>query len=425
VKPEIPFDQACASIERAIEGPIRQRILDAVTTSSDFGRSLAALRDCLRAHAFKTGAEAISFARLAKAYDSRTRADFFHVLHDWDGKAEQVNRDTIVVDVLNFLFDHHAGHSPRAVLSILLDYYFFYLLALLSMRVWDEGQPEENFGRLARALEALQGPGGSGHRFVSNAETLMLVATSHYEPDQRGYDLLLERARALGSPSILNVALGHAQCMGCHLRFGFEATYGRDASFMRADNSADYPWLCFALAALMREYARLHDAGIESATRDTVVEALLNGLTADAGPLVGEPQAFLATCESDRAEFRERFHDYRDTLVAAFERLRPSEAAYSPLSFFFNFSQNVLKGVVIDALLWGEPWSLSLNDLLTGVPRDDRDGAAKRKLATSLMNYARKRPDRIRGKLMPAVVYDPQLGARAFVKTMSELQVSI
>ena len=364
----------------------------------------------------------MTFDRMVKAFDTRTRADHFHVLHDWDGKTEAVNRDTIVVDVLNFVLDNHAGHSPRAVLAILLDYYFFYLLALLSLRVWDDGRADENFGRLNRALGTLQGPDGSGQRFVSNAETLMLVATSHYEPDQRGYDLLLERARALGPASRFNVALGHAQAMGCHLRFGFEATYGRDASYMRADNSADYPWLCFSLAELIKEYARLDEAGIQGPERDVVVEALLNGLSADAGPLVGAPQEFLRPCEADRSDFAGRFHAYRQPLVDAFERYRPAPDTYSPLSFFFNFSQNVLKGVVIDALLWGEPWRLSLNDLLTGLPPDDGSGPAKQKLATSLMTYARKRPDRIRGLLLPAIVYDPQVGARAFTNTMQELR---
>jgi hypothetical protein len=359
---------------------------------------------------------------MVKAYDTRTRADHFHVLHDWDGKAEAVNPDSIVVDVLNFAMDNQAGHSPRTVLAILLDYYFFYLLALLSMRVWDDGRPDGNFERLNRALETLQGPGGSGQRFVSNAETLMLVATSHYEPDQQGYDELLERARALGPASRFNVALGHAQAMGCHLRFGFDATYGRDASYMRADNSADYPWLCFSLAVLMQEYARIDAAGTRGAGRDVVVEALLNGLSADPAPLVGAPQEFLSPCETDLADFRERFHAFQQPLVDAFERYRPSPGAYSPLSFFFNFSQNVLKGVVIDALLWGEPWSVSLNDLLTGLPVHAGSASAKQKLATSLMSYARKRPDRIRGRLMPAIVYDTQAGARAFTSTMRELR---
>jgi hypothetical protein len=424
VRPEISFDHACSLIELAIDGPARRDMLNAVAKPNDFARSLGRLRECLRANVLQTGSEPISLDRMVRAYDSRTRGDHFHVLHDWDGKAEKGNPETIVVDVLNFIAANHAGHSERTVLAILLDYYFFYLLALLSMRVWDDGRPEDNFSRLNRMLDALQGPDGSGQQFVSDAETLMLVATSHYEPDQRGYDVLLERARRLEPPALINVALGHAQSMGCHLRFGFEATYGRDASYMRADNSADYPWLCFALAILMREYLRLEESSDDGPGRGVLVEALLNGLSADTGPLVGEPEEFLSPCEPDRAEFCRLFHEHRASLVEAFERLRPTPRAYSPLSFFFNFSQNVLKGVVIDALLWGEPWRISLNDLFMGSPADDPATAAKQKLATSLMSYARKRPDRIRGRLMPAIVYDPQAGYRAFTTTMKALNIS-
>jgi hypothetical protein len=421
---EITFDQACAAIERAIDGSVRRDILDTATAANDFARSLTALRACLRSHVLKTGAVPVHLDRMVRALDARTRLDHFHVLHDWDGKAERVNADTIVVDVLNFLFDNHAGQSPRTVLAILLDYYFFYLLTLLSLRVWDDGRPEENFDRLSRALKTLQGPGGSGQLFTADAETLLLVATSHYEPDQRGYDELLERARTLANPARRNIALGHAQSMGCHLRFGFEATYGRDVAYMRADNSADYPWLCFALAVLMEEYGRTSSGALTGADRDLVTEALLNGLTADPGPLVGDPQPFLTPCEADRSAFRDRFLQHGAELLAAFEAHRPRPGAFSPLSFYFNFSQNVLKGVVIDALLWGEPWAVSLNDLFTGLPAGDPKGSAKEKLAVSLMNYARKRPDRIRGKPMPAIVYDPHAGARVFAATMKELRTS-
>ena len=61
----------------------------------------------------------------------------------------------------------------------------------------------------------------------------------------------------------INVALGHAASMGSHLRFGFEATYARDTVIMRDDNVTDYPWLCFSLATLMREYARMRADGVE------------------------------------------------------------------------------------------------------------------------------------------------------------------
>jgi hypothetical protein len=153
VSSEISFDHACSLIERAIDGSTRQDILNAVDKPNDFAGSIARLRDCLRANVLQTGSEAITLDRMVRAHDSRTRGDHFHVLHDWDGKAEKVNPDTIVVDVLNFIADNHAGHSERAVLAILLDYYFFYLLALLSLRVWDDGRPEDNFARLNRMLD--------------------------------------------------------------------------------------------------------------------------------------------------------------------------------------------------------------------------------------------------------------------------------
>ncbi len=104
-----------------------------------------------------------------------------------------------------------------------------------------------------------------------------------------------------------------------------------------------------------------------------------------------------------------------------FERYRPSEQAYSPLSFFFNFSHNVVKGTVVDALLWGEAWDVSLNDLLTGVPRAGLEPGSQQLLATTLMAYARSNPDRIRGKLMPVIVYDPQAGRRAFTVALEKL----
>src|SRR5205085_8439992 len=105
----------------------------------------------------------------------------------------------------------------------------------------------------------------------------------------------------------VNVALGHASSMGCHLRFGFEATYGRDTLQMRDDNVADYPWLCFALATVVREYARLRETGVDADRRAPVVEALVNGLSADARAFLGVTPRSLSSSEDDRAGFRDAF----------------------------------------------------------------------------------------------------------------------
>ena len=81
--------------------------------------------------------------------------------------------------------------------------------------------------------------------------------------------------------------------------------------------------------------------------------------------------------------------------------------AYSPLSFFFNFSHNVMKGQIVDSLLWSLSWPVGLNDLLTSEPRLEEDPERSRvQLARTLTAYARTNPHKIRGRLMPVIVYD-------------------
>lgn len=434
---EIPFEQACAVVNSALEGSARREIVDDFAGAATLGAALKPLRDAMRANEFRARGHRIFLDRAVKSYDGRTRAEGFHILHDWDGVAQQSNPDIIPIDVLHFIADQR-GTEPasRAELAILLDYYFMHVLALLTMRVWDEGDPDENLARIDALLTHLQGPGGSGQLFAADAATLMLIGTSHYEPEEWGYDKLLTRVRTLNRRHRFEIGLGHAQSMGCHLRFGFEAQCGRDTLALRDDNLADYPWLCFALASVMDEYTRLAGPSTSAlrasadkeglaprADRERAVieEALLNGLTPDARAFVGVAPPSLARSESDRTRFADGFSRHKAALLDAFETHRPLETRYSPLSFYFNFSHNVVKGAVVDALLWGEAWELTLNDLLTGVPRAGLEEGSQQLLATTLMAYARSNPDRIRGRLMPVIVYDPQAGRRAYSVAIEKL----
>ena len=411
--------------------------------SHPFARALARLREHVRANAFDP---------FVARFDHRTRQEGFHVLHDWDGRADRVADETIPVNVLDFVAAHRGSEPTDArALAVLLDYYYVHVLQLLALRVWDEGDADANLDRIDQLLEELQGAGGSGQRFVTNAATLILIATSHFEVVERGYDRLLRRVKTLNRVHRTRVAAGHASSMGCHLRFGFEATYARDTMQMRADNAADYPWLCFALAAVMQEYVRLRESGADAEARAPMVEAIVNGLSPDARAFVGEPPASLSAAEADRADFRDRFFAHRDDLVAEFERHRPRDGAYSPLSFFFNFSHNVLKGTIVDALLRGEPWNVAFDEMLTAEGRvgqagqagqagragqaghrghgdeaeQDRHDDPRELLARTLMEYARANPDRIRGQLMPVIVYDPRAGQRAFRVMLEKLAPSL
>ena len=414
-----------------MQGPVRRQIVDGLAGKT-LGASLLALRDAMRANRFRAAGQQIFLDRVITSFDGRTRAEGFHILHDWDGVSQQTNPDSIPIDVLHFVADQRGAEPATAAeLAILLDYYFMHVLALLTMRVWDDGDPNENFASIDRMLADLQGPDGSGQQFAADAATLMLIGTSHYEPEEWGYGRLLARVRTLEDEQQFRIGLGHASSMGCHLRFGFEAQCGRDTLALRDDNIADYPWLCFALAAVMREYARLADAGLTGgrasgdagAARDIAVieESLLNGLTADARAFVGVPPPSLSNSEVDRVRFVDGFRRHKSALLESFQRYRPTDTAYSPLSFFFNFSHNVVKGTVVDALLWGEAWDVPFNDLLTGIPRPGLEDESRQLLATTLMAYARSNPDRIRGKLMPVIVYDPQAGRRAYTIALEKL----
>lgn len=407
------FADLCNLMAPVLSGPARSETIDAAARAPRLSDALTALGAAIQSDTFTTSAGTVKLARLMKHFDGLARAEGFHALHDWDGVAVRISETTITMDVLRYVAALRKNDATdRRVLAIVLDYYFMHVLSLMSLRVWDNGDANANLDRLGELLAALQGPNGSGQRFVSDPETLMLVATSHYEPEEHGYALLLDRTRTLNRAHQCQVALGHAASMGCHLRFGFEATYARKAELMRDDNVVDYPWLRYAVVTLLQELTAAGQS-MPAARRSAIVEAICGGITADVPSLLADPELAAA------------FEPHRAEVVAALEQLRPTPDAFSPLGFFFNFSYNLIKGSVVDAMLWGEPWPISLNELLTA-SANPAPGAAtparREKLAVTLMDYARKNPEKIRGKLMPVIVYDPATGGRAVATALALLR---
>ena len=401
------FDELAGQLEEVLDSGLRRSCVDAlVHGASTMGDALGQLRLAMRTHSWKGDGRRVALVKAVQACDLLTQEEGFHALHDWDGIADHVNPEIIPVDVLDFVRRYRGEHRPdAATLAILVDYYFFHVLSLLALRAWDTNDPDSALGRVGALTSLLQGRHGSEQPFVADPETLLLLATSHFEPDERGYVTLLERVRGLSDERQLAVGLGHAACTGCHLRFGFQATYGRDTEAMRKDNFADYPWLLFAAETVLREHER--------GGSPQITEALFNSLTADT--------SWLLAANS----FSERLRAFLPQLLPAFEALEPRGDVYSPLSFFFNFSHNVLKGTVIDALLRGDAWTVSFNDLLTGPSAGRSAPGSREALALTLMGYARRHPHRIRGQLMPVIVYDPAAGRVAHQATMACLRAAL
>ncbi len=397
------FGDLAGALEDLLAGGFRRELTEAAVRRGRLVDALAYVRPMMRGHLWSRAGRSRPLTAAVADLDARTRADGFHALNDWDGIADHVNAEVVPVDVLDFV-GRAAGHLPAApgTVAVLVDYYFFHLLALLSLRIWDLASPDDALRQVGRLLDRLQGEDGSGQPFVRYAETLLLIATSHYEPDEHGYPQLLDRTTALSREAQVTIATEHAASLGAHLRFGFFATYARNTTEMRDDNVADYPWLRWSVNTLLH--------APPSAAR---TEALLGGLTADTDVLIDDA----AIGDGLRARGPEG--------LAAFAALRPTRETYSPLSFCFNFSHNVLKGVVIDAALRGDPWTVSYSDLLCGAAAGDSALRSRESLARTLMDYARRSPQRIRGERLPVLVYDPDAGQAAFDATLTRLHRSV
>ncbi len=419
------FKEASAGLEAALSGGTRKAILDQVSKAKTFDRAARHLRDFMRVHRFDAGGTTLFSGRWVKQLDHVTRADGFHALHDWDGKADRFNDETIPVEVTNFAerMIHPKDHAEgRFVLSLLLDYYFAHLLGLLALRAWDEGDANANLSTISRLLAALHGLEGSGQILARSAETLILISTSHFEPDVTAYDRLLAKIETLNEPHRVTLALAHAKILGSHLRFGLEVTCAGDIKALRDDNVPDYPWLCFALKTLLEAYATRASSEAAATDRQGISQSLLLGLIPDPTAfLETHPPDAIAARESDLSRIRHLFEAHRPGLLADFETHRPTLTSYSPLSFTFNFPHNLVKGIVVDAARRGAPWPLALEDLVTALPSTPELDLARRSLATALMGYALSSPDTIRGRPHPAIVCDPAAGVRAFDEGIARL----
>jgi hypothetical protein len=158
--PAVPFADVCHLIDGLLD--VRADILAFAADGRNLEHALLRLREGMRTHVWHVGARRIDLSVAVADYDGRTRGEEgLHALNDWDGVADRVNDDTIAVDVLNYIVRLRGQDRPdRGVVAILLDYYLMYLLALLSLRGWDEGRPEDHLRPRRGAARACAGARG-------------------------------------------------------------------------------------------------------------------------------------------------------------------------------------------------------------------------------------------------------------------------
>src|SRR5262249_8910356 len=103
---------------------LRPGVVQHLSRATDCRGALLRLRTRMQINAWEFGGAAINLTPFVSAFDARTTEEGFHVLRDWDGRADTVLADTIPIDVLNYLIAQRGSEAPDSIaIAILLDYY--------------------------------------------------------------------------------------------------------------------------------------------------------------------------------------------------------------------------------------------------------------------------------------------------------------
>ncbi len=422
---EILSEAAADVLEPMLAGPFRHQFVDEALARGGMGPALRHLRAAMQAHGFQAGGAGYLLKDIVDRMDRRTRSEGFRVLHSWDFRELEFSRESTPVILLDYFADiGMVEGTEREVLAILLDYYFFHLLILCAMRAWDAGDPVAYLERVDGLVRLLQGPAGSGHRFVEHAETLLVLGVSQFHPEEAAYDRLIEKIWGLDAPDrrARFATLGTAVLAG-HLRWGFGVMYRRDIGRMRDDNVGDYPWLLTSVLELLHAYDRLVTEDAAEGERLPVAEAIINGLTPDPWAFFEKAPRALAGYGDQVDEFRNLFGRHEETLLADFEGVRPDPARYSPLHLHFNFPHNALVAKVLIALHRGSELNLPIDALWrTPDPEDEDQARMTSDFASTLMNYSGVNPEGYDQHGAMFVVHDPKAGLRHYNMALSTIR---
>jgi len=416
VRAGVTVRESCDLIAEILAPEVRREMVESLGAGEDSEASFARLRRAMRAHAFPANGATRSLGRVVQALDQRTKAEGFHVLESWDYVAHKFADQTVPVLMLDRCAASSDSGRGDAVRSILLDQYFLAVLGLIVVRAWDDPDPNSRFDDVTRMLGML---GDTTHRFVDDAATLLLLAVSHYHPQEAAYGTLIDRIATLDEGHRLDFALACAPVISGHFRWGLRFMYQRDVGRLRDDNVVDYPWLLLAARTLIEAYGQESQTSPRHAA---IVEGLLAAVSADPWALTGKAPPCLRGRESEHAIVRAELHGQRDRLLRDFEAIRPSLKCYSPLGFEVNFLCNALVAMAMTAVADCDAHP-SLNALLTtrraGGGADASDQLER--YARSLMAYAS-------GSATPGapalVVYDPYDAQHAFNMTLQVLRGS-
>jgi hypothetical protein len=285
---------------------------------------------------------------------------------------------------------HWPGHSGRVrYAQTLFNVYVIRLLALLTMRMWDDGNmAQDRLSQLQWVLDQLWKTTPADHPvFVRDARWLIPVAQSPTTEELSAYfEVARQIAETLSEKDRIEIHKASVRMAGGHLRSQLRHVTTKESVPLdetsvvlstRKSNALDLALLIQGLVPLLAAYE--HAVLSAAPTRTELASAICQGISPDPdlflnrldllGPYSMIEYLFIADLDGHAVYTRmgqrhvELVHEYEERIRRAAKPLyddcrhfRPVDGTYSPYGILYGFSSNLfehmaLKTIQLDAVM--------------------------------------------------------------------------
>jgi hypothetical protein len=290
----------------------------------------------------------------------------------------------------------------------LFNLYVIRRLALLIMRLWDDGSPSpaDRLSQVQGVLDQLWRTAPADQPvLVRDARWLMPLAQSPTTDELAGYFEVLEQiAKTLSQADQIEIHKAGVRMAGGHLRSqllhlsmkrGVALNENSLVLITRQSNALDVGLLIQCLVPLLEGYEHALHSG-ENPQRLELADTICQAISPDPelflnrldllGPYSMIEHLFITTDRDDQVvytpmgqrhlqlleDYKARIHRVAKPLYDDCQHLRPVDGAYSPYGVLFGFSSNLFEHMALKTLQSGGVTRFSLEDVFAGGEADKR-----------------------------------------------------
>ena len=306
-----------------------------------------------------------------------------------------------------WLQTHWPGYSGRVrYAQTLFNLYVIRCLALLIMRMWDEGPTGagDRLSQVQGVLDQLWRTTPANHPvFVRDARWLIPVAQSPTTDELAGYfEIAQQIVETLSEPDRIEIHKAGVRMAGGHLRSqlrhvstqkGVSLDDNNLVLSTRRSNALDLALLVQGLVPLLEEYERATQTG-EGQSRLDLADAICQGISPDPelflnrldllGPYTMIEYLFITTDQEGQVvytpmgqrhvqlikEYEGRIRRLSKALLNDCGHFKPVAGNYSPYGVLYGYSSNLIEHMAFKTLQAERPPDFSLEDVFSSGQAD-------------------------------------------------------